>query len=180
MSDATPRKFTPEAYSAEYWEAEYRQASLKSEEWSKRLLTSLAVGNAAGLVAIASTLPESGDLAIWQLRTAQAFVFGVVCSGLAMLFRERFWSAKAYRYAWLAREPERFPADVKALVAWEGRPWWQKRFKPKAPITDVDPNHPALVVYWKSEWWNLFGEVAAILSALAFIAALCLAVWARG
>ena len=179
MTDAGPRKFTPEAYTAERWEKEQLDASSKSEEWSKRLLTSLAVGNAAGLVAIASTLPDSGDPVPWQLHAAQAFAVGVAFAGASMIFRERYWSAKAYRYAWLAREPERFPDDVAALVVWLGRPWWKRPFKPSSPVNGVDPKHPALEVHWKSERWNALGEIGSVISALAFVTALWFALWFR-
>lgn len=179
MTDQPLRKFTPEDFTAERWEAEHLQAALKSEEWSKRLLTSLAVGNAAGLAAIASTLPDVSEPAVWQIHTAQAFALGIACAGLAMLFRERFWAAKAYRYAWLAREPERFPDDIKALVIWKARPWWKKPFRPQSPVEGVDPNHPAMKIHWQSERWNTFGEVGSVLSALAFFVALTLALWIR-
>lgn len=179
MAEELPRKFTPESFTAERWEQEHLQAASRSEEWSKRLLTSLAVGNSAGIVAIASTLPADSQPMLWQLHSAQAFALGVATAGAAMLFREWFWSAKAYRYAWLAREPERFPDDVKAMIAWRERRWWKRLFAPRSPAHGVDPKHPAVKVHWRSEWWRSLGDIGSALSALAFFAALILALWVR-
>lgn len=179
MSDPQPRRMTPESFTAECWEGEYLEASRKSEEWSKRLLTSLALGNGAGLTAIASTLSTAGPPAGWQLHSAQAFAVGLACAGAAMWFRERFWTAKSYRYAWLAREPHRFVDDVKALVEWRGRAWWKKPFTPTKPLGGVDPKHPAMKDHWRSERWDFAGEAASVFSGVAFFAALVLALGVR-
>lgn len=176
-ADSPPRRFTPQAYTAEHWEAEHHRVNAKSEEWSKRLLTSLAIGNAAGLVAIASTLPETAMPLAWQLKASQAFAFGTVAAGLSMLFRERFFNELAYRMAWLAREPERFPGDIRALLIWRDRPWWAQPFRPTKIVDGVDPRHPALTGYFTSTRWNALGNIATVASATSFIAALLFALW---
>jgi len=172
-----PRPLTPEAFNAERWVLEHEAAMKNSEDWSKRLLTSLAVANAAGLVAIASALPDTGLPIAWQMKTAQAFGAGLIFSGLAMVCRERWWTAKAYRYAWLAREPERFPADVKAMVTWMSRPWWSKLFRPRSAANGVNPNHPALLVHWRSGKWDALSNLTTILATAAFVLALVNALW---
>lgn len=174
-----PRRMTPEAFTDERWEKEYLDAVAKSEDWSKRLLTSLALANGAGLAAIASTLPEAGDPKVWQMQAAQAFAVGMAAAGAAMFFRERFWAAKIYRFAWLAREPERFPGDVQALATWTQRPWWQKPFRPATPHQGVDPRHPALLAHWRSTRWDFAGELSTFIAAAAFFTALAFAVLIR-
>lgn len=177
-ADATEqRPFTPEFYGSARWEAEHQTASVKSEDWAKRLLTSLAVGNAAGLVAMASTLPESGQLLDWQVRASQAFALGTFTAAIAMICRERYFSALAYRYAWLAREPERFSGDIKALLVWMDRPWWRQMSRPKTHVDGVDPQHPALTGHWWSRRWDVMGNGAALLSAAAFVVALVVSLW---
>lgn len=179
MDNDPPRPLTPESFTAERWEKEHLSAATKSEEWSKRLLTSLGLANGAGLVAIASALPESGKPESWQIHTAQAFACGMAIAGLSMLCRERFWASKAYRYAWLARDPDRFPDDVKALVAWKNRPWWKKLVFPTGDVEGVDQSHPAMRVYWRGERWDVLGEGLTVASAASFVVALIIALWIR-
>lgn len=171
MTEKPVNWLDPNQIGEKEWLERFKESEVKYQDWDKRWITSLAIGNGAALVAVSGALlkTDAPTLTPILLTSAWIFLLGVVTASVATWCRSNYWINLGYRYGYLARNPELFAPQVEAQVIWKQRPWHKKLKGVREAVNGVDPKHPSLKYLFRANTWERVEGALALISMVAFV-----------